>query len=183
MRYEQLIKLIDLFRPRFIVEIGTHRGTRAVQMCQAALRYRNDVHYVGYDLFDETTPAIDAEELNIKAMKADRLSAKAGLSTLKKHAPNFTFELVPGNTRETLHGKTIMADFAFIDGGHSVETIRGDYEALKTSKIIVFDDYYTDGPDIEKFGCNKVVENFRHYVLPHRNKVDGGGSVQMVLRI
>ncbi len=36
----------------------------------------------------------------------------------------------------------------FIDGGHKYETVLEDYERVKTSKVIFFDDY--DIPDTKK---------------------------------
>ena len=60
--------------------------------------------------------------------------------TIREACPTAAITLVRGNTRETL--KPISADFVYIDGGHSIETIQGDYDALKSSPVIVFDDFY-----------------------------------------
>ena len=169
-RYDQLIDLITMARPQFIVEVGTHRGARAMAMCQAALAHRNDVRYLGFDLFEDATPETDAAEMNGKG-PAIVDAAEKKLNLLKKHNPGFTFELVKGNTRQTLHGKNIIADFVFIDGGHSIETIRGDFEALKNSRYIVFDDYYMGGVDTTKFGSNAVLADVPHQVLPVEDTV------------
>ena len=93
--------------------------------------------------------------------------------------PGFDYQLTAGNTRETL--KDMAVDFAFIDGGHSIETIRGDYEALKYSRFILFDDYYEGGIDIEKFGCNEIIRPLEHVVLPVGDPVSGGGITKFVL--
>jgi uncharacterized Rossmann fold enzyme len=86
-----------------------------------------------------------------------------------------TFEFIKGDTRKTLHGQDVRADFAFIDGGHSVETIRGDYEALKGSRMIALDDYYSGDYDPNTFGCNTLLENIPHEVLPEIEKTNHKG--------
>ncbi len=169
-RYRQLIEIVEFAQPKTIIEIGAHKGERAEMLCREALKYRSKVHYTGYDLFEDATKATNTAELNGKspATEADlreRLSAIEGV----------TFELVKGNTRTTLHGTETTADLVFIDGGHSVETIRGDYEAVKYSNVIVFDDYYTGGADTSKFGCNSILEAVPHEVLPREDRSKGMG--------
>ena len=61
----------------------------------------------------------------------------------------------------------IGADFVFIDGGHSVETITSDWlwvsRIINPGAVVVFDDYYK--PEREGFGCNRIVENITHELL------------------
>jgi hypothetical protein len=178
-RYNQLIKLVERCKPKSIVEVGTHRAARADTMCREALKHNQTLHYVGFDLFEEATAETNAEEMNGKgAGEFDTATRK--LEAIQREHPGFTFELHKGNTRETLHGKTIVADFVFIDGGHSVETIRGDYEALKSSKLIAFDDHYT-GIDTKKFGCNEVIKGRTYTILPIADWVRGGGRVRIAV--
>lgn len=180
-RYEQLAHVIDLVKPQSIVEIGTHSGKSAVMMINRAKQYREVVEYIGFDLFEEATDETDKEELNIKAHH----SVESVEGFIKMKAPSAEVLLVKGNTRQTLNH--IEADLAFIDGGHSLETIANDYEKCKGSKVIVLDDYYTEDengniPDLELYGCNKLVETLPNaLVLPIRNIVKTGGLVQMVL--
>ena len=76
-----------------------------------------------------------------------------------------------------------MADFVFLDGGHSIGTIALDYAAVKNSKVVVLDDYYTDGVDISKYGCNSLVDtsSLPHEILPPKDPVKGGGYTQLVV--
>jgi uncharacterized Rossmann fold enzyme len=169
-RYRQLEDIVRFAQPKTIVEVGAHRGERAEMLCREALKYRSEVHYKGYDLFEEATDETNAAEMNGK-----RPATVAALHERLSKIDGVTFELVKGNTRETLHAYDVAADLVFIDGGHSVETIRGDYEALKGSNVIVFDDYYAYGVDTEKFGCNKVLEGVEHEVLERIDATKGMG--------
>lgn len=179
-RYHQLRSLIDEAKPSTIVEIGTHAGARALDMCLNALRHNEKVHYTGYDLFDDANEETNEAEMNGKG-GSPLVVAQKRLEGIARFHPGFSFELVKGNTRETLHGEGLVADFVFIDGGHSVETIRGDYEAVKGSTLVVFDDYYISGADTEKFGCNAIVADIPHRVLPDADKF-GELTVAMAVR-
>jgi predicted O-methyltransferase YrrM len=180
-RYDQLVHIIDLIKPRTIVEVGTQAGYSAVKMIQQAMKYRKSIQYVGYDLFEDATPETDEAELNIKPHH----TVEQVEGFIKSKCPGAEVHLIKGNTRQTL--KPISADLCFIDGGHSIETIANDYEKCKGSTVIVLDDYYSpdkDGkePDTELYGCNKLVSDLPNaLVLPVRNEVRTGGAVQMVL--
>lgn len=179
MRYSQLEDLIAECEPKTIIEIGTHHGHRAWCMCIEALTYNHDVKYIGYDLFEDATPETNERELNGKGAGSARKAMEA-MKLISLSHPGFTFELHKGDTRKTLHGKAMVADFVFLDGGHSVETIRGDYEAVKGSKVVVFDDYYVSGADTTKYGCNEVVKDIPHELLP---KVDTFGELRVQMAV
>ena len=183
-RYRQIEDILATEKPDSIVEVGTWNGERAIKMYKAA----NASRYIGFDLFDEATETTDAKEMNVKPhFTQDDVYKKlesAGVDAL----------LIKGNTRKTLPEFIQSfgdghADFAFIDGGHSVETIRSDYEAVKKivkkGKYIIFDDYYShmpEGFDLNKYGANKVVENIPGYrVLPSSDPVKGGGITHLVV--
>lgn len=168
-RYSQLADIVKFVRPQSIIEVGTHSGKRADRLCREALKHNSRVHYTGYDLFDLATPQTDAQEANGKG-PGSIAEARRRLDRLKQAYPGFTYDLVRGNTRKTLHGTEQGADLVYIDGGHSVETIRGDYEAVKLSRVIVFDDWYEGGIDTSRFGCNAVLEGVPHIVLPRADR-------------
>lgn len=182
MRYEQIVELVGQVKPASIVEIGVYNGVRAVAMAEEALKHKSEVHYQGFDLFEDATPQTDKEEFNAKKTQSVK-QISARLDEFKSKNPGFTYELVKGNTRQTLYPQAV--DFAFIDGGHSVETIRSDYEALKDSKFVLFDDYYKRDPaggipDLDVFGANLIVDEINHAkVLPSTDKVIHGGIVHL----
>lgn len=173
-RYKQLIDMVRFARPETIIEVGTHNGKHADWLCRAALQQRNQVHYVGYDLFELADDATNRLELNGKGAGSEA-RARAKLDAIAKEHPGFSYHLVKGNTRDTLHGSMHCADFVFIDGGHSIETIRGDFDALKTSRVIALDDYYSGRIDVTKCGCNLVIADVPHVVLPRMDTGRAGG--------
>lgn len=170
-RYDQMIPLIHALKPSRIVEVGVHRAMRAARLCAAAMEY-GEVSYIGYDVFDQQTPEFQEAALNGKGMPSQGM-ARVRLNNLGKL---LSHSFVIGDTRKTLHGRKIEADFAFIDGDHRVDAIAGDYEALSGVQCVVFDDYYTRDekgqmPDTTKYGANQVVDRLiaegrRAEVLP-----------------
>ena len=177
-RYRQINTVLSIERPKSILEVGTWNGYRAIEMMTAA---KAEAYY-GFDLFETGTRELDKIEFNAKPRRP--LSAVANLLQGR-----FFFALFPGNSKETLpeflkdYGENSV-DFAYIDGGHSVETIESDWQnvsrIVKPNGLILFDDYYTDGPDVEKVGCNKTVEHLIHEIFPVTDPVVGGGKVQLV---
>lgn len=185
-RYSQLVGLITRVKPLSIVEVGVHRGVRAQLMCKAAIEIKSAVRYTGFDVFDSVDARFHESALNGKGAPSlnqaqDRLKSIAGVR----------YEFVVGDTRHTLAGRNIAADFAFIDGDHRVATIRSDYTALQQCGCIVFDDYYTPGsdgalPDLSRYGANAVVDEIRaagrHVeLLPMRDICNHGAYTQLVV--
>ena len=134
-----------------------------------------DSKYYGFDLFEDATAETDAVEKNVKPHHS--------LRSVRAYLDGFDVELYKGNTRQTLSQFTKPVDFVWLDGGHSVETIRSDLDnvlrVLTPGGLLFLDDYYT-GLDTELYGCNEVVRYYDHYVIPIEDNVAGGGKVQMV---
>ena len=179
-RYQQLIDLVIERQPETIMEIGTWNGGRALEMLEQV----PDAQYFGFDLFETATDETDQTEKNVKPHhKAEDV---AGLLQSRK----VKAELYAGDTKETLpvslekHGEN-AGECIFIDGGHSVETIQSDWDnakkAIKKGGIVVFDDYYTDMPDIDKYGANEVIKDLDFVLLPIADHVKGGGKTQMAV--
>ena len=177
-RYGYIPKLIEAVKPRSIVEIGTWSGHRALQMARIALKHSPSVNYMGFDLFETGSAADDEREKNVKPHFSQE-EVQALLDCFALENPGFGFSLVKGDTRQSL--PATQADFAFIDGGHSVETIRSDFERLRASTLIVFDDHYEGAIDTGRYGCNAVVRDLPHLVLPQGDPVAGGGLTRLVL--
>lgn len=173
-RYDNLFKIIQENKCRKIMEIGTWNGNHAVQMIKAAnFNFPpRDIEYYGFDLFEDASDIIlDKEFAKGSPPSLSSVEIKLG----KTRAKIFLYK---GNTREVLP-KVVenlpTMDFVFIDGGHSVETIRKDWrnvqKVMDKHTIVIFDDYW----NIENAGCRGIVENldkrkFKVEVLPPKDK-------------
>lgn len=122
-------------------------GGRAIEMALAAFEHTDKVHYTGFDLFEDATEESDEYEMNTKPHNmveavSQRLTEFA--EKMKEKDKEFTFNLYKGDTKETLPAckEAQEADFAYIDGGHSYETVKSDYENLNKVPIMVFDDFF-----------------------------------------
>ena len=169
-----MLALIDEIKPRSIIEVGVHRGMRANQLCTQATKY-NDVTYTGFDVFDMMDVEFQEAALNGKGMPSQAVAANR-LNRIDR----LSYSFVVGDTRDTLHDKPRYADFAFIDGDHRVDAIRGDYDALKDCRIVVFDDYYVgdNKPDLSLYGANTIVDALPHervQILPVGDGCKHGG--------
>lgn len=172
MRYAQLLEAVRKKDPKAILEVGTWNGTRAIEMLNLAPHAK----YYGFDLFEDATPETDRDEMNVKAHHY--------MQRILDRLTGFEAYLYKGNTRETLANFNEPVDFVWLDGGHSVETIRSDWGNIKRclmpGAVVFFDDYYTGPIDTMRFGCNEIVKELKHEVLPDKDPVAGGGWVQMV---
>jgi predicted O-methyltransferase YrrM len=171
MRYRQLLQAVHELKPKSILEIGTWDGYRAMQM----LHLSKGAKYFGFDLFEDADEKTDSEEKNVKPHHS--------FAEVKARLAPYDAQLFKGNTRETLKDFNEPVDFVWLDGGHSIETIRSDWENVKRvlspGAAVFFDDYYT-GIDVSEYGCNTLVQTLPHEVLPDRDPVVPEGWVQMV---
>ena len=192
-RYKQLSEMITFYKCESFLETGTYNGGRAIQMADAAFEHTDKVTYTGYDLFGTTTPELNQIEFNSKATNTteaviERLTEYA--MEKAKEGKTFEFKLIEGNTNQTLKDNP-TADFVFIDGGHSYDTVSHDYKQLKHNKIVVLDDYFSKDeqdrePEEEHRGVNKLwTEQIKNredayvYVVPSNDPVMGGGITHL----
>ena len=191
-RYKQLADIVRHYKPQTIVETGTWNGGRAIEMALAAFEHTDKVHYTGFDLFEDATEESDEYEMNTKPHNmveavSQRLTEFA--EKMKEKDKDFTFNLYKGDTKETLPAckEAQEADFAYIDGGHSYETVKSDYENLNKVPIMVFDDFFSKDkegnlPDEKNMGVNKLIKEMEAYgkvVLPSQDRVLGGGVTHL----
>ncbi len=170
-RYAQLLQAVRTKQPKAILEIGVFDGKRALQM----LSLCSTAKYYGFDLFEDATEETDRIEKNVKKHYF--------LSDIAEKLTGYDAYLFKGNSRETLKNFNEPVDFVWIDGGHSVETIRSDWENVKRvitpDAWVFFDDYYTGPIDTSAMGCNEIVKDLAHEVLPIADAVVGGGWVKI----
>jgi predicted O-methyltransferase YrrM len=180
LRYLHLTHLIQRHKPLTIMEVGTQSGGRAIQMFRAS---GNAAKYIGFDLFELATDDTDKEENNGKK----RFSEQQVEARLRESGVDY--ELVKGNTRTTLPAYQkahpgAWLDFAFIDGGHSVTTIRSDWamvkKMMKPGGIVVFDDWYS-GDTKGQSGCAPIVEKLDHSILPLSDHMSTGIQINLAM--
>jgi hypothetical protein len=204
-RYALLPEMMKHYKTQNLLEVGTWSGARAVKMAAGAFEAGVErFHYTGFDLFEDATPEDDEAEKNVKRHYSEE-DVKGYLfnfaETAAKNGKVFTYCIIKGNTRETLkilknkdycNTHNIHPTFAFIDGGHSVETIRSDYAALKHLPVVVMDDFYTPDPsgklglDIAEFGCNEIFdkdidEDVTKAVIPTGDGIKDGGVTNLAI--
>jgi len=200
-RVEQLFQAIKANRCRVLVEIGVHRGNRARRFVRAAAIKSPSVAYYGFDLFGEFTPEVRRRESSPTPLSRPEVAshiqeAARELSAREGEARrDVSFELYEGFTHRTLPAflkshRGFRADFVFIDGGHSVETIANDWRycsrMVGPGGLIFLDDYYEDAEHCRRFGCNRLVESLRRNrrwnveVLPVADHKPRGGTNRIV---
>ena len=141
-RYHQISQIILEFQPKTVLEVGTHKAVRPREWYM----FHKFDHYYGFDVFDDGDENLDKKEMNGKG--------RCSLEYAEEQLKDIPHTLYKGLTTETLPQFNERVDFAFIDGGHSVETINHDFEIvsriLKPGGVIILDDFYT--PEQEGFG-------------------------------
>ncbi len=160
-RYAFLLMSIYSVKPKSIIEIGVYNGKRAVELIETAKIFNNNIKYYGFDLFEEF---YISKNLINKELSKFPLSKK----NIKIKLKNFSnINLIKGNTKKTLPKfikKNKYIDFVFIDGGHSLSTIKSDWQYIKKiiskKSLVVFDDYYETIKNFKgKFGCNNIINS------------------------
>lgn len=137
--FEVMKGIIGKTKCSFIGEIGTHKAYTARQLIGYCAQRVKTVTYYGYDIFDQHNPdqEFHRQERNGKA-PASFQYAQSMLTQWQINNKNLEYKLFRGLTTDTL--QPTRFDFVYIDGGHSYDTVKHDYEKVKDSKIIVFDD-------------------------------------------
>lgn len=165
-RYSNLLTIILKVKPKKILEIGIYKGWRSLEMIKAAKSFNPLIKFYGFDMFEMF---LDKKNILSDELSKKPKSMKIIKDLLKEHAK---IKLIKGNTLKTLpkFPKKNKVDFIFIDGGHSVKTIRNDWfhskKLMHKNTVVVFDDFYSGNKNlIKKFGCNKIIENLSNNYL------------------
>jgi len=137
--FKELTVFLNEIEIRSLCEIGTHKGNTAIQLIKYLSSNNKHITYHGYDVFDFAKDNIEfnRKEKNGKG-GASFDYVKNRLDNLKNVITCFDYILLQGLTTDTLKEQSF--DFVYIDGGHSYETVKHDYEKVLNSKLIIFDD-------------------------------------------
>ncbi len=184
-RYLGLLLLILYYKPKNILEIGVYNGRRSIQMIEAAKIFKSNIEYYGFDLFEGLSPKMLKNEASKKPMSFAKIK-----KLLEGHKKSFLYKGFTNKTLKKFKKEKKKIDFIFIDGGHSVETIKDDYinstKSASKKSIIVFDDYYNpDLIDISRFGSNKMYNQLKKHsyypkFLPFKDKYYENGKIKEI---
>lgn len=161
------------FQYFFLTEVGVYRGEKAVAMMNEMVQAKKGrpfqgSNYLGFDLFEDLTEEKSREELS-KPRLPPRESQVRDFITLSTQNL-LRLELIKGDTVISIPhwvrnnpplalGGTQRMDLIFLDGGHSIPTIRSDWDCLQPligpDTIVVLDDYYDNRRD---YGCRQLVD-------------------------
>lgn len=172
-RYKYLFEIIRKNKCKKIMEIGTWDGDHALEMIEEAKKYFsiNEVEYYGFDLFELMDEGKYIEEVSKRPPVLVAVKEKLEKTDAK-------INLYKGNTKEILPkmiNNLPLMDFVFIDGGHSIETIKNDWkyvqQVMDEHTIVIFDDYWNR----DDAGCKEIIGNidrteFDVRILPIQDK-------------
>lgn len=160
-RYRVLFETIYRQKSLCLVEIGVFDGKHALEMIRTASVHHavSKIEYFGFNLFEELTDELLEQENSKKPLPYAVIQQKLEQSGAK-------IRLFKGNTKQTLPASLDAiryADFIFIDGGHSIETIRSDWSYLQTimtaDTVVIFDDYYENtAKEAAEAGCQSLID-------------------------
>ena len=168
------LQRISTYNPKNVLEIGVFCGVTARNTCDLLDKINGkDFTYVGVDLFgsnqsekkDEIEPSFLKDQKFSNPLKniyynyilRENLNSIDSVSKLlKKYSDNI--KLIAGDTNTVLKELDLQKfDFAFLDGGHSYQTVINDLTTLHENmkgkkKVILCDDYGKESyiPDVEK---------------------------------
>lgn len=141
-RYQHLYDEVRALRPRRILEVGTNDGIHAARMAEAAREVGVEAAYFGFDLFEHQGREQFLREFSLRTRSTQQVAAY-----LRRHGVREP-RLFAGDSTETLPREAPglpPMDLVFIDGGHSLETVRADWEnvqpLLAPGAVVFFDDY------------------------------------------
>lgn len=162
--YFQLSKLLDDWPTHRvnILEIGTYDGGTAIGLMDLCHSRKFVPFYIGIDLFESMSKDRQKEEIGKSKMAPSFKKVEQRIRDT-----DYKFRLFHGDSRQILpeiilHGLVPQQDFIFIDGGHSIETVRSDWSCVRglmhDSTVVMFDDYYHHN---EKLGPRPLIDELR----------------------
>ena len=157
------LERLSFYNPKNVLEIGVFCGVTARNICDFLHKKNGDnFNYTGIDLFgrsqnqkkDEIEPTFLKDQKFSNPLKnlyynyilKENLNSKESVSKLLKKYIN-NIRLIAGDTNKVLREIDLKSiDFAFLDGGHSYQTVINDLSILYgnmkgKNKVVLCDDY------------------------------------------
>lgn len=177
--------LIEKYKPKTFCEIGCHEGLTLKSLTPLTKELGYKIYYFGYDAFEMAErPTFEYPKNPITGEMEHNGKESASYDTIKERCDKYvknelleSYKLIKGWTHNTLIGPLIF-DMVFIDGGHSYSTVKWDYEQVKDSKVIIFDDTYP-----AKFpGVAKFIEELRTSGMPITELIEKNNDGKVIMQ-
>lgn len=159
-KWEKVFRpLIENYKPQTFCEIGCHEGLTLKSLIPLTANLNYTIDYVGYDAFElAERPSFEYPKNPITGEMEHNGKESASYNKIRERCEKYiknnllnSYSLIKGWTHETLNGP-LQFDMVYIDGGHSYGTVKWDYEQVKDSGIIIFDDTYENKfPGVAQF--------------------------------
>lgn len=192
--------LFRMYKPRRMLEIGVGSGkTVELFFKESKKNGMQNVEYYGFDTFDDGPPQNETDVLVKRSACRGKDSEFWRMHNTSMDSVNaigsiyekldYKIKLFKGNTRNTLpkHALSLPPmDMIYIDGGHSYETVKSDYEnvkgLLKEDSILVFDDFICE-EGVSKYIGELLSRDIDHYkqIVFIPGSVSAHGGVMVVL--
>ena len=156
-----LTRLIDEIRPKTIVEIGTWKGTSAINMTRQALKHQKNVSVLCIDTWLASNIALWKENKyreyvdsvmtqNIKRTQYTQFLSNVLHAGLEKQI--LPFRSTASVALELLLESNVKADFIYIDAGHMKDEVATDlaraWQIIGRGGVVVGDDYNDHFPGV-----------------------------------
>lgn len=189
-----ILKIIsDIYKIENYAEIGVHNGGSMAIM----IGNKNSKKLFGIDLFEDIYNINKHYNKNkydtYQYFRRDNLHINKTLKNLElvKNKFNISPELylIQGNsyydkTLEEFNKKCkVLLDLLFIDGDHTFDGIKNDFEKyskyVKKNGYIIFDDYHL--PDVKKY-CDNLLNNNDDYQILVKFKSDNSKAIDLLIQ-
>ena len=184
---EQAVHTIASFKPRSIVDVGVMDGQRAVNFARTSLwaqRQSNKKPAVHLWAMD---PGFGQGALAIDALEQLALEDSSFTYTYINLDENPELWNPDNQVEHPTLGSLLLSesDFAYVDGDHSVPALQRDLGLLQNVKLVMTPTYFLpgeqgSGQDTTQVGCNNLLGNVQHTILPVAASCLGGGMARTV---
>jgi len=177
--------LIEKYKPKDFCEIGCHEGLTLKSLTPLIKELGYKINYIGYDAFElADRPTFEYPKNPITGEMEHNGKESASYNIIKERCEKYvkndlleSYDLIKGWTHDTLIGPLIF-DMVYIDGGHSYSTVKWDYEHVKDSKIIIFDDTYP----VKFPGVAKFIEELKTSGIPVTELIEKNAEGKTIMQ-
>ena len=177
--------LIEKYKPKTFCEIGCHEGLTLKSLTPQVEELGYKIEYIGYDAFEMAErPTFEYPKNPITGEMEHNGKESASYQVIKQRCDKYvknellgSYDLIKGWTHDTLIGPLIF-DMVYIDGGHSYSTVKWDYEQVKDSKVIIFDDTYP----VKFPGVAKFIEELKTSGIPIAELIEKNDNGKVIMQ-